>query len=168
MTKRLLLSLVSIAAVAGLVAGGTLALFSDETPGEASFTAGTVKLGETTHFDCTLPELWAPGDEVTCNFKVKYDGNLDAYVGVLLEGTGALFDSEYGIDFAVPGAIVDGHGVYMLGKFAPGAEIPITINIKFPLAAGNDLQGAEGSVAAALKAVQARNNDAGNVPIAWE
>lgn len=167
MTKRLLLSLVSVAAVAALVAGGTMALFTDDMRGKGTFTAGTVRLGDTTHYDCELPDLWAPGDEIKCEFKVKYIGTLDAYVGLELEATGKLFELEKGVEFAVPGAIKDAHGVYVLGKYAPDTEIPIEVTMKFPSEADNALQGKAGKVSATLKAVQVRNNEAGSVPKAW-
>lgn len=172
MTKRLLLSLVSIAAVAGLVAGGTLALFSNQISGNDTWSAGTVTLGEITEIEpCQLPDLWAPGDEFTCDFEVTYIGSLDAWVGVQLVGQGGLFDkAKNGIRFDVPTALrQDENGIYVLGLAEPDKKIPVSVKITFPIEAGNDLQGAKGTVIATLKAVQAKHNTnaAQNGPVAW-
>ena len=82
--KKVLLSLGIIALVAGVVAGGTIAYFSDTAVVEDNvFAMGTVELGETWDTPPFELENLAPGEEYETDLAIQYDGTLpaDLYVG---------------------------------------------------------------------------------------
>lgn len=89
--KRLLVSaggITAAGAVAALVVGSTLGLFSSTPASETnSFAAGTVTLSSDATGACTTTTNIAPGDGGTCTFKATYSGSLPAYIGlnVLIE-----------------------------------------------------------------------------------
>ncbi|HLN63877.1 MAG TPA: TasA family protein [Symbiobacteriaceae bacterium] len=159
MFKRLALSLLTVGAVAGMVAGGTFALFSDTAENNSNtFTAGTVTLGEPAALACPIQAGGlAPGDDGSCTISVQYTGSLDAWVGFDYAGSGALFDGANPITIDNP-SYVDNGGKQVVGKLPTNETANVTLNYHFPAAAGNEYQGAAGTITVNFYAVQARNN----------
>lgn len=169
MSKRLLASVATTAALSALIAGATFALFTDTAENSGNtFTAGTVSLGELTPFTCDISDVdnLAPGDSGQCTVSVQYRGSLDAFVGVDVEASGALFEGDTPIVYQISAPKVD--GTYVLGEFSNGEDATVTIDWTFPLEAGNEYQGATGQIDLTFKAVQSRNNGSGNgAPNSW-
>jgi len=168
MYKRLAMSLLAVAAIAGLVAGGTFALFTANTTNTGNtFTAGTVTLGTVAETLIDVSNI-APGDFDDETYTVTYVGSLDAWLGIKVSKTGGLLtcDGANSLDFDV---------LYGSTEFEPPVgtdpvvvkkvvkDEPVTFNIHWdlPSAAGNSCQG-DAATAASLGiqifAVQAKNN----------
>lgn len=166
--RRLLASVATTAALSALITGATFALFSDTAENKGNtFTAGTVKLGDTSKFTCSLDASnIAPGDSGECTVTVKYYGSLDAFIGVDVTASGALFEGANPITYTVSGTEVN--GTYVLGEFSNGEKATAAINWTFPKEAGNEYQGATGQIDVVFKAVQSRNNGSGTgAPESW-
>jgi predicted ribosomally synthesized peptide with SipW-like signal peptide len=170
MFKRLAMSLLTVGVVAGLVAGGTFALFSAQSENHSNtFTAGTVTLGEASVLSCPiLPGGLAPGDDGTCSMNITYTGSLDAWIGFTYAGSGALFGGDNPITIDNP-SYVDNGNKQVVGEFAQNGTANVTLNYHFPKAAGNEYQGADGTITVNFYAVQARNNTnaTNDGPTAW-
>jgi predicted ribosomally synthesized peptide with SipW-like signal peptide len=114
-------SITTLAAVAALGAGVSLALFSASSAGSANtFTAGTVSIGSPTSTTCTVSGM-EPGDESTgysgsnvtgntqatkdaaCTFQVTYTGSGAAWIGLGTATSGtALYDgTSSGLNFQI-------------------------------------------------------------------
>lgn len=168
--KKILMSLATVGALSALVTGASFALFTAQTENQNNtFTAGTVTLGSVTPFSCGVStNNMAPGDSGACTVSVVYEGSLDAWIGVDFETDGALFQgaNPMTVNF---GTYEEVGGKYVLGEYSDGGTATVTVNYSFPLAAGNEYQGASGSIDLTFHAVQARNNTnaAGTGPNAW-
>jgi spore coat-associated protein N len=173
--KRLSMSLLAVGAVSLMVTAGSFALFSASTTNQNNvFTAGTVALGGLTPFTCTVHAGGlAPGDTGACNVSVTYTGSLEAWLGVGVSTSGALFG---GANPMVITDVKDGGtslgslaGTYIIGKRSTGATAAVAVEYSFPLAAGNEYQGQSGAIDLMFHAVQARNNTNGTntAPNAW-
>jgi len=190
--KRLLISaggITAVGAVATLVLGSTLGLFSaTQTSGPNTFTAGTVTLTNPTTVACTVGPM-APGDSSTgyspaitgqtdsptapCTFAVTYGGNLPAYLGVDIAITGtSLYDgtssglqleiSDGTTSYTTSGAI-NGTTDLLVSKTPDAASSntvhTLTVNYALPTAAGNAYQGLSSTITLTIHAVQSGNNN---------
>ncbi|MDA8234129.1 MAG: TasA family protein [Clostridia bacterium] len=185
MKKRLLLSLMTVAMISVLVAGASFALFSaNTTNGGNTLTAGTVTLGEPRVVNATLDNI-APGDSGdVIDYTVTYTGNLPAWLGVKVWTSGSLFAGTSPATVTV----ADGNtNTYVASssiptnptviKKAAGATtafnnaetVTFDVNYAFPIGAGNEYQGATGTVNLALYAVQSEHNtnSTNDGPISW-
>lgn len=173
--KRISMSLLAIGVISLVVSAASFALFSAQTANQQNtFTAGTVELGTVTGFTCSVHAGGlAPGDSGNCAVSVTYTGSLEAWIGVTASGNGALFSgaNPMAITSVTDGAtaLAQVGGKYVIGTRNNGESAAVTINYAFPLAAGNEYQGASGTVDLMFYAVQARNNTngAGTGPNAW-
>lgn len=167
--KRVALSLLTVGVISAVVTAGTYALFSASTTNlNNTFTAGTVTLGSTTPFACTVHAGGlAPGDTGACNVSVTYTGSLDAWLGVDVSGSGDLFSgaTPLAITGIKSGAtpLSQVAGKYVIGQRSTGQGAAVTIEYSFPLAADNSYQGKSGDINLMFHAVQSRNNT--NIPV---
>lgn len=176
MMKRIALSLLSVGLIAGLVAGGTFALFTAQTTNQNNtFTAGTVTLGApvTTLVDVTNI---APGDGDTETYDVTYTGSLDAWLGLDASISGDLTTCNPGVfTVDISGGLADVSldssnltaSDEVIGKFAQNGSANLTIDWLLAGSADNDCQGDTATISLTVKAVQAKNNsvDAADAPI---
>jgi spore coat-associated protein N len=173
--KRLSMSLLAVGAVSLMVTAGSFALFSASTTNQNNvFTAGTVALGTPTPFTCAVGAGGvAPGDTGACNVSVTYTGSLEAWLGVTASGSGDLFSgvNPMSITDVKDGAasLPNIGGKYVIGRRNTGASAAASVLWSFPLAAGNEYQGKNGTINLMFYAVQARNNTnaANTAPNAW-
>lgn len=151
------MALASTALGAALIGGGTFALFTSEaTNAGNTFTAGTLEIADVTggaaFSTTTYFENLAPGDSEESKLKIENTGSLDAWVQIdsdNTKGTGALFEGDNPLTLNLPS-----NAVYV----EAGATVEIPVSYSFPLAAGNEYQGATGQADIKVKAVQVRNN----------
>lgn len=167
---KLAMGLVTSAAGAAMVAGGSFALFtSSATNSNNTFTAGTVVVDDVTGGTLSSQEVnaanLAPGDGKTLTMTVKNDGTLDEWVQIDSAKTaaselGGLFGGATPLTLALDNKVV---------KLAPGQTTTFNVTYSLPLAADNTYQGANGTFNVVVDAVQARNNTntAGTGPNAW-
>ncbi len=190
--KRLLMTaaaLATIASIVALAAGVTFGLFTDATaPQSNSFTSGTVSLGTPASVPCTVSHL-VPGDDSTgylndpaartdvrtaaCTFTVTYSGNVDAYIGLGLSASGALYDgTANGLQFQVSDGTTNytTSGVIntntssdplFVSKDSSGATHTFTVDYALPLSADNTYQNKSTTLTLTVYAVQAGNNGTG-------
>lgn len=168
--KKILMSLATVGALSALVTGASFALFTASTTNENNtFSAGTVTLGDVVPFSCGVStDNMAPGDTGSCSVTVEYTGSLDAWIGVDFTTDGALFTGANPMQVTVPSG-TQVLGKYVLGEYSDGESASVTVDYEFPLAAGNEYQGAEGTIDLMFHAVQSKNNTngAGTGPNAW-
>lgn len=169
--KKILMSLATVGALSALITGASFALFTAQTENiNNTFSAGTVTLGNVALGSCDIgdPNNLAPGDSGSCTVNVTYSGSLEAFIGVQFSTEGALFEGSHPVTVSLSGGVGDHNGYYLLGKYDDGETASVTADWSFPLAAGNEYQGASGTVNLKFVAVQARNNtDADGKPISW-
>ncbi|MFZ5827750.1 MAG: TasA family protein [Bacillota bacterium] len=184
MMKRLVLSLVSVAAIAGLIAGGTFALFTAQTANvDNTFTAGTVTLDAAPVYTAIDIVNLAPGDADPAfgTYTVTYTGSLAAFIGVDLALTGGTPNLvTCGVDdFAV--TVTGGSIAQTLNETTPSATGLLygvlnqngvaTMNVAyaFDLDAPNACQTASATLSIGVYAVQQANNDANSdgYPDSW-
>lgn len=168
--KRLAKSLVTVAAISSLVAGGSFALFTASTGNQGNtFTAGTVTLGSPVSVQVPLNPL-APGDSGTADVSVNYTGNLDAWVGFDATLTG---DLAHELTVTAAGTTVTTAGIQnqVIGTAAvsTGATVIVPVDYELDLDADNADQGKSATLNITIKAVQAdHNNNTGNTgPSSW-
>lgn len=163
MFKKLAMSMLSIAAITALVAGGTFALFSAETGSqENTFTAGTVTLGTPSTTLINVTKI-APGDSGSATYTVTYTGSLQAWLGLTVTSTGDLFTCDdgdkYTYSITSPGKTYDRNTAnQVVGSFNQNDSVVFTLAGHLLSTAGNDCQGDSASISLQVKAVQARNN----------
>lgn len=158
MKKRILGAVGTMALAAMLVGGGTMALFTDTVSNAGNtFATGTLTIDDITqgtgasyHFDNL-----APGASGTMEFTIENTGNIDAWirVGYVVEA-GDLFAGTDGIKLAFNPDQNEAVSV------AAGETYTFIVDWEFPLDAGNEYQGKDGSVTVYFDAVQKDNNDA--------
>jgi len=173
--KRILLSLATVGALSALITGATFALFTAQTENlNNTFSAGTVSLGNVALGACDIgdPDNLAPGDSGSCTVEVTYSGSLEAFIGVQFSTEGALFGGLHPVSVSLTGGEGNHKGYYLLGKYDDGDKAEVTVDWSFPIDAGNDYQGASGTVNLKFVAVQARNNTETapggfEAPISW-
>ena len=79
---QIALALATLAAVASMSVGVTLALYSNKPTGETnSFSAGTVTLTNNVASACSTTAM-APGDAATCTLVTTYGGTLPGYMAI--------------------------------------------------------------------------------------
>lgn len=164
--KKVGMALATTALGTMLVAGSVFALFTDETTNtNNTFTAGTVAIEDVTggpvfHHTLYYNNL-APGDRESATLRVENRGTLDAWVKVDdFAGTGALFAGVNPLEINITGDAV---------MIPANGAADFAVEYYFPLEAGNEYQGATGTVDVEIIAVQARNNTnpGGTGPISW-
>ena len=163
LTTKLAMAMVTSAAGAAMIAGGSFALFTGSaTNNSNTFTAGTVAIADYTGGPVASTMEYfnnlAPGDTNTKNVTIKNTGNLDAWVNVDVAATqktaaGTLFSGATPLLLSYG---VDGTNKPIFIKAGASATFPVTY--LFPRTAGNSYQGATGSVNIQFDAIQARNN----------
>lgn len=165
--KKILMSLATVGALSALITGASFALFTAQAENQNNtFTAGTVKLGEVTTFDCGIEtDNLAPGDSGTCEVSVTYSGSLEAFIGVEHSASGALFKGSTPMTYTINGS--GDSGTILLGKAKDGDPTTATVAYTFPLEAGNSYQGKSGTISLKFKAVQVRNNEEDGKPKSW-
>jgi len=96
MKRSILLSMLTIGAVAAMVTGASFAGFTDTQSGSGAVTAGTVTLDGVDTFDINFPGASCPGPMgvgdicttgvlgVSGGYALTYTGNLDAHVALSL------------------------------------------------------------------------------------
>lgn len=173
LAKRISVSLLVIAMVSLVVSASSFALFSAQSSNaDNTFTAGTVSLGA----PIIIPEVFdniAPGDTGSSSYSIEYTGSLDAWIGLDTVSSGDLFTCDGGMFYA---DLSDGTNTYsanavdqVVGEYAQGDTLNLTLNWELDLAAGNDCQGDSGTVSMMVKAVQSRNNtnNTNDGPVSW-
>jgi len=174
LAKRISMSLLAIAMVSLVVSASSFALFSAQS-GNANntFTAGTVTLGTPMTDFATVNNI-APGDSGSKSYSIEYTGSLDAWIGLDVSTSGDLMTCDGGGRFAT--SLTDGVNTFsgnandqVVGVYAQGQVLNLTLNWGLDLNAGNDCQGDGATVSLMVKAVQHRNNinGAGTGPISW-
>lgn len=175
LAKRISLSLLAIAMVSLVVSAASFALFSAQSSNVGNtFTAGTVTLGAPMTDLIDVNNI-APGDSGSMNYAIQYTGSLDAWIGIDTTSGGDLFTCDGGGQFTI--GLSDGVNAYsangvdqVVGNYAPGDTLNLTVNWALALAAGNDCQGDSANMTLMVKAVQSKNNTNGTNtgPNAWQ
>lgn len=97
MKRNILVSILIIAISASLLAGATMAWFTDATgPIENTFTAGTVTISadETVSPSLDMVENWNPGDEAEKEFTIINTGTKSIYLRAIITGQWFMEDGE--------------------------------------------------------------------------
>lgn len=178
MKKKLVASIAAVTLSLGLIAGGTLAWFTGEAKTDATFKAGTVKIGilqneqDVNNKSLELIKNWNPGDSNDFDYVIPNLGTKRAYVRV--EITDMHWDNaelaNSNVDFVADSnwikATHDGHTYYYYKNIvAPDAEANLRLNVKLHGPnTGNEYQGKTYSVKINANAIQASN---GAIKSAW-
>jgi predicted ribosomally synthesized peptide with SipW-like signal peptide len=174
MSKKIALSLMAIALVSSLVGMATFALFTATASNTSNtFTAGTVSLGAPNVTGAVIDPM-APGDSGTLTYSIQYTGNLDAFLGIKRTLSGDLASGATPLAVTASAFEVNGAPVvaasdrgYDVVKVSNGSVVTMTLNYALPLDADNSYQGKTATLTVEAKAVQQRNNDAGDHPNSW-
>ncbi|QSO47295.1 TasA family protein [Alicyclobacillus mengziensis] len=164
MKSKVAMAVLSSAAGAAMIAGGTFALFTAQTSNTGNtFTAGTVAIQDYTGGPVASHTVYfnslAPGDSGTLVMTVKNTGSLKAWVKIdsdltIHSESGALFTGDYPLYMNLQSqspVTVD-----------PGQTVQLRVPWSFPVEAGNYYQGTHGWFNLVVDAVQYRNNTAAN------
>lgn len=182
--KRAALLLGGLGLAGSLVYGASFALFTSAAGNQSNtFAAGTVSLTKTAGTDMTFNNM-APGDTQSNSYTVSYSGSLPAWVGLDTSASGTLITPPTGDTNATNDAlqvtITDSNSksfsddqVNQLVYGTPvnsGWTDTFTVTGALPSAAGNDDQGATGTVTLTAHSVQSANNtNADNSgPTSWQ
>lgn len=153
--KKLLMAMGTMALGAFLIAAGTMALFTAEVSNEGNtFATGTLTIEDITGGNgsavFTVSNI-APGDDGDGVITIANTGSLDAWVRIQdVDTDGYLFDGDYPIELSYNEDAI---------RINAGQSYNFNVSWEFPLAAGNDYQGAAGEATFNFQAVQVRNND---------
>jgi spore coat-associated protein N len=150
MKKRLAVSFMTMALVAGLVGGSTFAYFSStDANAENTFTAGTVAISAgdyaQTTSALTITNL-APGDVYHGSFVVDNTSSLESSVAVSPVTTGSLFsagNATVSLDNVLPATL------------AAGEDLTVPFTVTYDSAA--TVQGLTGTLAFSVTAEQTAN-----------
>jgi predicted ribosomally synthesized peptide with SipW-like signal peptide len=169
MNRKVLLSIMIIAAMLVLIAGATYAVFSDQVMSDIqSFETGTVNInvgGQEETFETTFhfPQGYkvAPGDSNSQLITINNTGNLDVIYTVYIDYTWG--DPQPDIWRCDPPnsmhAWAEDSTGDEVGVLAPGGNEPVTLYVELPMAASNACQGLSGDLRVTVHAVQERNID---------
>lgn len=167
MLRKILLSMVVIAAVVALAGGVTFALFSDNVASDdQTFTAGTVDIqvdGEDNYFDTELdmPNM-EPGDCSTQEIEVTNEGSLGVYLWNWIYTWGDIFSCDPNPDccmYIEKELIADSDSIADPEHIQPGGSETYKLTACLPLCAGNGCQGKSGTMRMFFHAVQDSNLD---------
>lgn len=183
MKKKLVASIAAVTLSLGLVLGGTLAWFTGEAKTDATFKAGTVKIGilkgeeDVNNKTLELIKNWNPGDSNDYDYLVPNLGTKRAYVRVELSGMQWLDTQLANSNVTItPDANWikathdDGNGVsrtfyYYKNIVNPDAAANLKLNVSLDGAStGNEYQGKTFTVKVKADAIQASN---GAIKSAW-
>lgn len=171
--KRVSLSLLAVGVISLVVSAASFALFTATTTNvDNTFTSGTVTLGTPSTNIVSVTNI-APGDSDSYTYEVEYTGSLDAWLGLDASISGDLTTCDGGGQFTV--SISDGVNTYgtgvnqVLGEFATGGMVNLSLDWALALGAGNDCQAKSADVSLTVHAVQSKNNTNGTNtgPISW-
>jgi len=172
--KRILASLILIAAVASLLTQGAMSLFTDtETSSVNTFTAGTVELNVAGNSPLPFSvAAMAPGDSLTGTVKIENEGALELRYAMTTTGDGgSTLDEQLDCEIKV-GATTLYSGKLSSAAIgnpaqgaqagdrtlAPLAEETLTFIVSMPLSSGNSYQGTTCTVSFVFDAEQTANN----------
>lgn len=153
MKRKLVVSLLLVGLLAFGIGAGTFAYFTSQaTSGSNSFTAGTlvVEAGAIAVTNtCDIGNIY-PGYTDDGSFTVTNSGSLPMKVKITPNISGDLFAGSNPAIIALSN--------YLEGEeLAAGASKVFTFDFDFPAAAGNEYQGATGSVNFTVDATQTNN-----------
>jgi predicted ribosomally synthesized peptide with SipW-like signal peptide len=157
MKTKMFMSMLVIALAAALVGGATMAIFTDTATNTGNtFTAGTVDVMvyDNTSFVTLTPVSitnMAPGDTRSSSFVVRNAGTLDLRFDVSATPTGALFGGTHPAEVLT---LADDQNVVLI----PGGFHTVNYSVYLPFGAGNEYQGAAGTVNFTIAAEQTANN----------
>lgn len=177
MNRSIASSLVMIALLAAVVAGGTIAIFTDQAVQNSTpITAGTVDIaaGDSSSWSADAGNM-APGDTVTKTVYVRNNGTLELKYGLDGAIEGALFTCQpaspdcdggpAGLSLARNGtplfqwtAGTHTSGAAKAYVLAPGASDTWDLQVALPLAAGDSYQADAGNFTLTFDAEQTANN----------
>lgn len=156
MKKKMAVSFMIMALVCALVGGATFAYFTDSSTNVGnSFAAGTVNInaGESTQTNTTVLTNIAPGYSSTGTFAIANTSTLPIKVKVTaLQSTGGIW--------ATGGLVLSGVPTDWITIAPAATSTPITYTLNMSTTAGNAFQGASGTLAFKVDAVQADISDA--------
>lgn len=178
MKKKLVASIAAVTLSLGLVLGGTLAWFTGEAKTDATFKAGTVKIGilkgeeDVNNKTLELIKNWNPGDSNDFDYVIPNLGSKRAYVRVEIKDlqwdNAELANSN--VTFTALGDwIKSTHGgntyYYYKHIVSPEEAANLKLNVKLDgPTTGNEYQGKTFSVKINASAIQASN---GAIVDAW-
>jgi len=152
-----------IALAAALLGGATYAWFTDNNSVGASFTAGTIVLGDDMAEPLSITEM-APGDSKSWTVTIENDGTLDMYYRYYFTETteGELAEelmvSINGAEDVTLASLI-GSVVFDSDTMTLAAGNSIVLNIIFTLPTSATCQGADFSGTLVVEATQVKNND---------
>jgi len=163
MRMKVLISLILIAAMAFGIGAGSYAWFTSTAKSEDNvFTAGTLEIeaNEKYSFTKDIDNIY-PSWEDSNTITIKNVGTLPLKFKVTMTASdGDLFKGEYPLQISING------GPYVnVGEFEPfvynnldrDSEIDLVMSYRFPEGAGNDYQGATGTLSFTIDATQTEN-----------
>lgn len=167
MRKNIVVSMLVIALAAALLGGATFAWFTDQKEVAATFTAGTIVLGDP-GTDFTIADIapgWGVDDDETWAITIKNDGTLDMYYRLTFTATSGTLGNvlEVSLDGAnwTTGLANFTHvGVTALSAAASDS---LTLYFRLPTTVGNAYQGASFSGTLVVEATQADYQDPANI-----
>ena len=164
MKKKISIVICSIALVALIAVGATLALFTDKAEIDNVVTMGNVQISLTepgfVHEDNTITNVM-PGQEITKDPTITNDGDQDAYIRAKLTFTGleaadqALVEENLDIDGTQWIKGDDGY-FYLQTALASGDSVKLFNTVTIPLSWDNDYVNASFTLTVTAEAVQAQ------------
>ena len=181
---KLAMAVAGFTASAGVVAVGTLAMFTNASTSEASqFKAGTLTIADTTGTSAFQTALYvnnlAPGDSEDGVIHIKNAGTLDAFVSIKNVDTAGHGGGQHHGDHPENGQgpmSLFGGQTPLVVTFENNSNHPVLIpagqtatlkvHYSMPLDAGNKYQGKPAVATFNVQAVQVRNNVT-QAPTSW-
>ncbi|MGI6363833.1 MAG: TasA family protein [Bacillota bacterium] len=175
MKKNVVVSMLIIALAAALLGGATFAWFTDSKQVSATFTTGTIILGEDIATPLSISNM-APNDTTEWEITIANEGTLDLYYRLGFSGNGNLAKVLHVTIDGEDNVIIDGEDTLQeiidsLAIFSTstmrinaGAENhTLTITFHLPAETGNDYQNSTFEGCLTVEATQAKNQQAGYI-----
>ena len=169
MKKNVVVSMLIIALAAALLGGATFAWFTDSKQVPATFTTGTIILGEDIPNPLSISDM-APNDTTEWEITIANEGTLDLYYRLCFSGNGDLAEVLH-VNIAgedkgtLQEIITDGYIFDEATMRINAGEDSHTLAIAFHLPAetGNDYQNSTFDGYLTVEATQAKNQEAGSI-----
>lgn len=158
-----------IALAAALLGGATFAWFTDSKEASATFTTGTIVLGENIANPFSIPDM-APNDTTEpWEITIANEGTLDLYYRLGFSGNGNLAEVLHvtidGEDKGTLEEIIDSGYIFdeSMRINAGAANHTLTITFHLPPEAGNEYQGSSFDGYLTVDATQVKNQVSGSI-----
>lgn len=176
MKKNVVVSMLIIALAAALLGGATFAWFTDSKQVKATFTTGTIILGETIATPLNISDM-APNDTTEWEITIANEGTLDLYYRLCFSGSGDLAKVLHVTIDGQDNVIIDGEDKRTLQEIidsgyifdesmrinAGGPKHTLAIAFHLPAETVNDYQNSTFEGCLTVEATQAKNQQEGYI-----